>query len=104
MWAPKYNQQENHIWSTLANRRWTTNGPQSNIFGLEPNFGCCTANMHQGWPKLAASLWMATRDAGLAAIAYGPSIVTTTAGGVPVTIEEQTEYPFRETIGLTIRP
>src|SRR5258706_4718044 len=105
MWAPKYNQQENHIWSTLAHRRWTTNGPQSNIFGLEPNFGCCTANMHQGWPKLAANLWMATPNGGLAAIAYGPGIVTTkVAGGVPVTVEEQTEYPFRETIGLTVSP
>lgn len=105
MWGHQYDQQANQISCTLANRRWTTNGPQSNIFGLEPNFGCCTANMHQGWPKLAANLWMATPDAGLAAIAYGPSIVTTTvAGGVPVTVEEQTEYPFRETIGLTIRP
>jgi DUF1680 family protein len=105
MWGHQYDQQANQISCTLANRRWTTNGPQSNIFGLEPNFGCCTANMHQGWPKLAANLWMATPDAGLAAIAYGPGIVTTTAGGgVPVTVEEQTEYPFRETIGLTVRP
>ncbi len=105
MWAHQYDQQANQISCTLANRRWTTNGPQSNIFGLEPNFGCCTANMHQGWPKLAANLWMATPDAGLVAIAYGPSIVTTTvAGGVPVIVEEQTEYPFRETIGLTVRP
>ncbi len=105
MWSHQYDQQANQISCTLANRRWTTNGPQSNIFGLEPNFGCCTANMHQGWPKLAANLWMATPDAGLAAIAYAPSIVTTTvAGGVPVIVEEQTEYPFRETIGLTVRP
>ena len=42
------------------------NGPEANMFGLEPNFGCCTANMHQGWPKLVASLWMASPDDGLA--------------------------------------
>ncbi len=105
MWAHQYDQQANQVSCSLANRRWSTNGPQSNIFGLEPNFGCCTANMHQGWPKLAANLWMATPDEGLAAIAYGPSTVTTAvAGGTTVTIDEQTGYPFRESIVLTVRP
>ena len=105
MWAHQYDQQANQIMCSLANRRWTTNGPASNIFGLEPNFGCCTANMHQGWPKLAASLWMATPDEGLAAIAYGPSEVTTLVrGGVPVTLNEDTEYPFRGAVTLTVKP
>lgn len=105
MWAHQYDQQANQVSCTLANRRWTTNGPESNIFGLEPNFGCCTANMHQGWPKLAANLWMATPDGGFAAVAYGPSVVNSTGpGGVAVTIEEQTDYPFREGISLTVKP
>jgi DUF1680 family protein len=105
MWAHQYDQQANQISCTLFKRNWTTNGPQSNIFGLEPNFGCCTANMHQGWPKLAANLWMTTADKGLAAVAYGPSVVTTIAAeDVPVSIEEETGYPFRETINLTVKP
>jgi hypothetical protein len=105
LWAHQYDQQANQISCTLANRRWTTNGPESNIFGLEPNFGCCTANMHQGWPKLAANLWMATPDQGLAAVVYGPSEVrTTVAGGVPITVDERTEYPFRDTVSLVVRP
>jgi hypothetical protein len=90
---------------SISNHRWATNGPESNIFGLEPNFGCCTANMHQGWPKLAANLWMATPDNGLAAVVYAPSEVTTTVrGGVGVRIEEQTEYPFRESVALIVHP
>jgi hypothetical protein len=89
---------------SLSKRNWSTNGPESNLFGLEPNFGCCTANMHQGWPKLAASLWMATADGGLAAIVYAPSEVNTTVGVTPVRIEEQTEYPFRDTIVFSIHP
>jgi hypothetical protein len=100
LWAHQYDQQANQVMCSISNHRWATNGPESNIFGLEPNFGCCTANMHQGWPKLAASLWMAAGDNGLAAIAYGPSEVT--ANGV--TIEERTDYPFRDTVTLLVNP
>ena len=60
---------------------YTSNGPDANIFGLEPHFGCCLANMHQGWPKLASSLWMRTPEGGLAAVAYAPCTVETTVRG-----------------------
>ncbi len=104
LWAHQYDQQANQVMCSLANRRWSSNGPASNIFGLEPNFGCCTANMHQGWPKLAANLWMATPDEGLAAMVYGPSEVTTQVrGGTTVTLVETTEYPFRDTVTITVK-
>jgi uncharacterized protein len=90
---------------SLERRPWTSNGPESNLFGMDVNFGCCTANMHQGWPKFVASLWMATADDGLAAVAYGPNEVKTTIkDGAPVTIVEETEYPFRDEIRLTVNP
>ena len=101
-WSHQYDQQANQIICSISNHRWATNGPESNIFGLEPNFGCCTANMHQGWPKLAASLWMATPDNGLAAVVYGPSEVRTSLGKSAVTITEATDYPFRESIRFTL--
>lgn len=105
MWAHQYDQQPNQVLCTLYPREWTTNGPESNLFGLEPNFGCCTANMHQGWPKFVSSLWMATPDDGLAAIAYGPSEVRAPVkGGTVVTITEDTDYPFREKIRLAVSP
>ncbi|HWR53037.1 MAG TPA: beta-L-arabinofuranosidase domain-containing protein [Bryobacteraceae bacterium] len=105
MWAHQYDQQPNQVLCTRHPRAWTNNGPDSNLFGLEPNFGCCTANYHQGWPKLVTSLWMATPDGGLAAAAYGPSEVRTTVGGnIPVTITEDTEYPFRGKVVFTVNP
>lgn len=105
MWAHQYDQQANQVLCSLSERDWTTNGPESNLFGLEPNFGCCTSNLHQGWPKLVASLWMATPDDGLAAVAYAPSEVSTRVkGGVPVRIVEETDYPFRDKIHLTVDP
>ncbi len=103
-WAHQYDQQPNQVMCTLSKRNWSTNGPESNLFGLEPNFGCCTANMHQGWPKLAASLWMATSEGGLAAIVYAPSEVNTMLHDTAVKIAEDTDYPFRDTIKFSLHP
>lgn len=103
MWSHQYDQQVNQVECSIRdNRLWTTNGPESNIFGLEPNYGCCTSNLSQGWPKFAAHLWMRTQDDGLAAIAYAPNVVSTEIKGVPVTIEMVTDYPFRENIQLKV--
>ncbi len=105
MWAHQYDQQPNQVLCNIYPRGWTTNGPESNLFGLEPNFGCCTANMHQGWPKLTASLWMLTPDQGFAAAVYAPNEVTANVrGNVKVKIIEDTEYPFRDTVRFTIQP
>ncbi|MDD8025756.1 MAG: glycoside hydrolase family 127 protein [Acidobacteriota bacterium] len=103
MWAHQYDQQVNQVQATVnPDHLWTTNGPESNIYGLEPNFGCCTANMHQGWPKFAAHLWMATPEGGLAAAAYAPSRARFVSRGVPVTAELRTDYPFRETLTISV--
>jgi hypothetical protein len=104
MWAHQYNQQPNQVEVSLHNKPWTTDGPESNLFGLEPNFGCCTANFHQGWPKLTASLWMLSHDDGIAAVAYAPCRATAVVRGIPVEMLEETEYPFRETIRITVSP
>ncbi len=103
-WAHQYDQQANQVLVSIAKRRWSTNGDDSNIYGLEPNFGCCTANMHQGWPKFVQHLWMATHDNGLAAVAYGPSTVKAkVADGTEVTIHEASQYPFDGTVRFVVR-
>ncbi len=103
MWAHQYDQQVNQAeCSILPDRPWNTNGPDANIFGLEPNYGCCTANLSQGWPKFAAHLWMRTQDGGLAAVAYAPSRVEIVVDGTPVTVSLDTDYPFRETLRFVV--
>ena len=103
MWAHQYDQQANQVICAVSEDRiYTTNGPDASIFGLAPNFGCCTANMHQGWPKFAAHLWMASPDGGLAAMAYAPSTVETEIEGVPLRVELETEYPFDDTLHFTV--
>lgn len=103
MWAHQYDQQSNQVLVSAAKRDWSTNGDYSNIYGLMPNFGCCLANMHQGWPKFVESMWMATNDNGLALVTYGPSVVKAFVGkGREVTITEDTNYPFKGSVLLTI--
>lgn len=104
MWAHQYDQEPNQVESSLHRRPWTTNGPESNLFGLEPHFGCCTANFHQGWPKLTQSLWMATADGGVAAMVYAPCTVQTVVQGVPLRIEQATDYPFRSRVDIVLHP
>jgi hypothetical protein len=103
MWAHQYDQQANQVIVSGAKRDWSTNGDYSNIYGLMPNFACCLANMHQGWPKFVKNMWMATNDNGLALVAYGPSIVKAkVADNQEVIITEETDYPFKGLVKLTI--
>ena len=71
-------------------------------FGVTPGpdagFPCCRSNFHLAWPKFVQSLWMATPEGGLAAVAYGPCTVTTEAA----TIREETDYPFSDTVTLKV--
>lgn len=104
MWAHQYDQQANQVQVGLLTKPWTTNGPESNLYGLEPHFGCCTANFHQGWPKFTASLWMGAPNDGLAAALYAPCELRTTLKGAKVHIAEATDYPFQGSVKLTITP
>jgi uncharacterized protein len=103
MWAHQYDQQSNQVLVSAVKREWRSNGDYSNIYGLMPNFACCLANMHQGWPKFVESMWMATNDNGLALVSFGPSVVKAKVGkGKEITITEETNYPFEGSVKLTI--
>jgi DUF1680 family protein len=103
MWARQYVQQANQAVTKVSkDRLYTTNGPEANMYGLETNYGCCTANMHQGWPKFASHLWMKTAEEGLAAVVYSPSVVKTKIKGVTVSVELETDYPFDEVLNFRV--
>ena len=104
MWAHQYNQEANQVECSLHTKPWTTDGPESNLYGLEPHFGCCAANFHQGWPKFATSLWMASHDDGLVAACYSPCDLHTRVRETAIHLSEDTQYPFRETVRININP
>jgi uncharacterized protein len=110
MWAHQYNQEPNQIECSLHQRPWGTDGPESNLYGLEPNFGCCTANFHQGWPKFTGSLFMqsCSQDGhaqnGLVAAAYAPCEVHTVLRNIAVHLVEETNYPFQGSGRIRVDP
>ena len=75
------------------------------MFSYSPNgvYRCCQHNVAMGWPYYAENLWLATPDDGLCASLYAASEVTAkVADGTDVKIAEQTDYPFSDTIQLTV--
>lgn len=78
-----------------------TNSGESHLFGLEPNFGCCTANFGQGFPKFALSCLMRT-ERGIAVTAIAPVRLRTVVHGVEIFCEVVTEYPFRDSLEIIL--
>lgn len=104
MWAHQYDQMTNQVECSLLPQDhvvFGTNGPESHLFGLEPDFGCCTANFSQAWPKFALSTFFRHKD-GILSGALAPSQVTTDIDGIPVTCTLDTQYPFRSTLRYVI--
>ncbi len=66
---------------------------------------CCQHNHSSAWVNYLEGSWMATSDDGLAAQLYTAGSVTAKVGekSVPVTLSEETQYPFDETIRIAVR-
>jgi hypothetical protein len=99
MWTHQYVQMVNQIAcrKTMLMAPFSTNGPQAHLFGLQPNFGCCTANFNQGWPKFALSAFLKKEDAVLCAVLL-PCVLND--NGINITLE--TDYPFENTARFTV--
>jgi uncharacterized protein len=66
---------------------------------------CCTAALNRIVPWFVMHMWMATYDNGLAAVCYSPCKVTALAADrVPVVITCRTDYPFNDTIEISVQP
>ena len=94
MWTHQYDQQVNQVACIIPSDGsfFTTNRGRANMFGLEPEYGCCTANMAQGWPKLAMNVFHETENGIMCSLMLPAVLECDTAK-----VEIVTEYPFRHT-------
>ena len=92
----QYLQQANQVAADKKRRKFYDANSESNIYGLEPNYGCCTANLHQGFPKLLLGSCFKITD-GLAFMVHLPCRVKVkTATGQTLVIRQHADYPFEE--------
>ncbi|KAJ7935218.1 hypothetical protein B0H13DRAFT_1700191 [Mycena leptocephala] len=105
MWARQYLQQQNQVASkNMTPNPFPEDGPYSNVFGLEPNYPCCTVDFPQGWPKFATNAFLVTPDKeSLVHLYLGPFKTSTVlASDNAVTTSVETLYPFGDTLTTTI--
>ena len=100
-WARVYLQQSNEIWAVHEDPSvFATDGADSAMFGLETNYGCCTANMHAGWPKFTAMALGSSADGSVGVLMWAPVQATFASGTVSVV----TDYPFGDSATVTVTP
>lgn len=100
MWTHQYDQMVNQIAceKIFMKTPFGTNGPSAHLFGLEPNYGCCTANFNQGFPKLSLSVFMHKNDTIINSLIL-PSVLET--DGATITLK--TDYPFENKACYSIK-
>ena len=62
---------------------------------------CCSANSVKILPYYVNSMWMRSKDEGLTAVLFGPCSIRTSVKKIPVSIKEETNYPFDDQIIFT---
>jgi len=104
MWTHQYDQMTNQPQCSIMPEGkvvFGTNNGESHLFGLEPNYGCCTANFGQGFPKLALNIFKRTQN-GFAAVLLLPASVSFSYDGAVINCECETDYPFSGEVKYTI--
>lgn len=104
VWQHQYLLQSNEINASYNTNPhvWMTDGVQATGFGVAPNFGCCTANMQQGWPKLASNVLLTSPDSSTIAVAILAPASAVTPRGDKVNVT--TLYPFGDLVTVTCQP
>jgi len=93
----QYVQQVNQSDCEVKHHPFYDTDKYANTFGVAPNFGCCAANMHQGWPKMMLSAVMKSTDQ-LVIFLYVNGTYRVDFEDGHISFEVETTYPFSDDI------
>lgn len=103
-WAHSYVTQTNQPWA----RTLEGDNPFFNVnnygvvYGLEPNYPCCTVNHPQGLPKFISTAYARNGEDGIIHMLLSPTYVDTKIGDSSVKVNCDTNYPFSDELSYTI--
>ena len=93
----QYVQQINQLDCEVKPHPFYDSNRYANTFGIEPNYGCCAANMHQGWPKMMLSAVMSSKSS-LGIFLYISGTYKVEFPDGHVLLEIKTAYPFSDNV------
>lgn len=109
-WGRQYVQQEMQLSSQIFKTNpFESDGEDSNVFGLETNYPCCTVNHSQGLPRFVSRSFLkregtSDTDEMLLHVYLIPSICQTKINvNNHVKVIAETNYPFENTIRYTFK-
>lgn len=91
----QYVQQVNQLDCEVKKHDFYDANRYANTFGVAPNFGCCAANMHQGWPKMATSAIMKHQEY-IYVFLYMSGTYQVNFDDGSITLKVVTNYPFED--------
>ncbi|KAK7462273.1 hypothetical protein VKT23_007874 [Stygiomarasmius scandens] len=102
-WSHQYDQEANQIWAqSMDPPPWVNNGPNSNVFGFEPNYPCCTVNHPSAYPKFWAHMFFTQDNSTLVHGLLGPATFEGTIGDNDIKVSVDSLYPFGTTLDYEI--
>lgn len=99
--AHQYVQSPDQCDVTMRRHPYYDAGKDANLYGVAPYFGCCAANMHQGWPKyFASAVYRENEDVAFYLYVEGTYRVKFEDGFVDLAVK--TDYPFSDKVRIAV--
>jgi DUF1680 family protein len=96
----------NQMIATHTSNHPTTGVPNRKLQAYRPDHQpeCCTGNVQRMIPTYVGRMWLRDNAGGVVAAMYAPSTLRADVGAesVPVTIDQETEYPFDGVVNFRI--
>lgn len=73
-------------------------GGMQTTYRPNPATECCPGNIHRAMPNYIARMWLNDGRGGIVSACYGPSAVTLGSGRNALRINQETNYPFDDSI------